>query len=132
MLKVKYDRSKHNAGIKNAMQGISYVSTNHQNFFLHMLFFFITMTASIVYQISYIEFLIVLLTSAIVFTAEMLNTAIEVLGDEVARGKYRDLIKVSKDCSAGAVLISVYFAIFIALIIFGPKVYSSYSLYFNI
>lgn len=129
MVKVKYDRTKHNRGLKYAMNGISYVASNHPNFFLHIIFFLITMFASVVYQVNYYEFLIILLSSSIVFVAEMLNTAIEVLGDEVAKGKKCELVRIAKDSSAGAVLLSAYFAVLIAIIIFAPKIYVTFYPY---
>lgn len=117
-----YLRHKHHLSLRHALDGIKYTIDTQQNFFLHIVIFLLVLIGSFIYRISKVEFLIVLLTSSLVFSLEIINTSIEALADEVAKGKYKDLIKVVKDAASGAVLLSVVFAIIIALIIFLPKV----------
>lgn len=73
-------------------------------------------------KISRYEWLAVLLISALVFTAEGLNTALEILGDEIAEGKWKNLVGRAKDVSAGAVLIAALFAVIVGLVIFVPHI----------
>lgn len=126
MLKVNYERHKHNISIKYAISGILFTIKNHHNFTLHLIFFVIAIIASVIYKITLTEFLIVLVVSSVVLTAELFNTALEALADDVSDGNIKELIKVCKDSSAGAVLISAIFAGMIALIIFGPRVLTTF------
>jgi len=59
---------------------------------------------------------------------EMINTALEAIGDEVAQGSYKDLIKVSKDVAAGGVLTSAISALVLAVVIFLPKMLRIFGL----
>jgi diacylglycerol kinase len=56
---------------------------------------------------------------ALVLTAEMINTAIEKLSDIVSPQK-NERIRVIKDISAAAVLLSAFIAVISGLIIFVP------------
>ncbi len=63
--------------------------------------------------------MIILLVSALVFALEGMNTAIEMLCDEVTEERKESIRKV-KDVAAGAVLIGAIFAAVVGVIIFYP------------
>jgi diacylglycerol kinase (ATP) len=54
-----------------------------------------------------------------VWTAEALNTALELLAD-VASPEFHPLVEKAKDVAAGAVLISAIGSVIIGLLVFGP------------
>ena len=85
--------------------------------------------AAYTYKIEAYEYLSILVISAIIFAAEMINTAVEAIGDEIADDKYKKLIGVAKDVGAGAVLIAVLFAILLGSIIFVPRLLEAITLY---
>jgi undecaprenol kinase len=118
---VKYDRKTHNVSFKHAFNGIMLAFRTQPNFRFHFIFFILVNTASYIYNITLSEYLSILVISAIIFSAEMINTAVEAIGDEIADDKYMKLIGVAKDVAAGAVLIAVLFAILIGSIIFIPR-----------
>lgn len=62
---------------------------------------------------------IILTVSLVVIVSEIINTAIEELGD-VARPDYNEEVKRIKDIAAGAVLVASVIAVFIGLILFVP------------
>lgn len=64
------------------------------------------------------DYILLLLTIGGVISAEMFNTAIEELCDKVSP-EYHPLIKFSKDCAAGAVLVLAIFAAVTGFILFG-------------
>ena len=64
------------------------------------------------------DYILLLLTIGGVISAEMFNTAIEELCDKVSL-EYHPLIKFSKDCAAGAVLVLAIFAAVTGFILFG-------------
>jgi len=116
----------HYITFKYALDGITWAYKSQPNFKVHLLFFLIaillTVFLSFYNPLSKVEILIIFLISAIVITAEMVNTALEALSDEVAKGEYKEFIRISKDVSSGAVLMASIFAATIGLIIFLPKV----------
>jgi len=113
----------HHISFKHAFDGVVYAFKTQPNFKVHTFIFLLTLFLSYYFQISYIELLLIFLVSALVFSLEMLNTAIEALSDEVSGGEWKNLIKVAKDCSSGAVLIASVFAVAIGGFIFFTRVF---------
>lgn len=62
------------------------------------------------------------ITIMLVFMAEIINTAIELMLDMVTR-KYHPMIKMVKDVAAGVVLLAVINAVGVGWILFGRKVF---------
>lgn len=75
----------------------------------------------ILFKITHLEWLVILLTSALVMGLEALNTAIEKLCDLYST-ETNDQIKNIKDIAAAAVLICAIFSVGIAVLIFMPYV----------
>lgn len=69
------------------------------------------------YEFSRGEWAVLLLTFAAVISAELVNTSVERLCDKVSTEK-DEHIKHSKDCAAGAVLVSAIFAVIIGFVLF--------------
>jgi diacylglycerol kinase len=67
-----------------------------------------------------LEWAILSLTIFMVLAAEMTNTAIEKTVDLVT-DDHHPLARVAKDMAAGAVLLTAFNAVFVAVLIFGPK-----------
>jgi len=65
------------------------------------------------------DWAILILTIAVVWMAEFLNTALEVVVD-LASPSIHPLAKVGKDVGAASVLIAAFSAVVIGLIILGP------------
>lgn len=124
----KYDNKKHYISFYYALRGIKLAFETQPNFRLHLFFFALAMLASFVYKITFVEYLAVIIVSLLVFSMEMVNTAIEAIGDAVADGKVLKLVGVAKDVSAGAVLISVLGAILVGFVIFIPKLFENFLL----
>ena len=112
----------HRISIKNAWNGVITAFLTQPNFRIHFVSFLGVNLLSLIFKITLFEYISIVVVSALVFTLEMVNTAMEAVGDEIAQGKYRKLVGVAKDVSAGAVLISAIFAIIVAILIFAPRV----------
>ena len=69
------------------------------------------------------DWAVIILTIAMVFAAEFINTAIEAVVD-LATQEHHPLAKVGKDVGAGAVLISAIAAILVGLLILGPPLWA--------
>ncbi|WP_336787010.1 diacylglycerol kinase family protein [Paenibacillus sp. MMO-177] len=72
--------------------------------------------------LSRLEWAVLLLTISVVFTLEMVNTAIEKTVDLASPGIH-PLAKAAKDIAAGAVLVAACCAIIIGLLILGPPLW---------
>jgi diacylglycerol kinase (ATP) len=64
---------------------------------------------------------IISVTSSLVLTLELLNTAIESVVDLTVEQTYHKLAKIAKDCAAGAVLISAMASVMVAAWLLLPK-----------
>ena len=76
------------------------------------------------------DWAVLVLTIAMVFTAEFINTAIEAVVD-LASPVHHPLAKVGKDVGAGAVLIAALAAALIGLLILGPPLWVRIVSLFN-
>ena len=107
---------------RDAFNGIGFLIRTERNFQIHLVAFVIAMGAGFYFHIGTRQFLIILLVSALVFSLEGINTAIEKLCDEVTQER-KESIRVIKDISAGAVLIAALFALVIGVMIFFPYIF---------
>jgi len=119
-LKDKEDETKLTFSFKYAFEGIISTIKEERNMFIHFLISIIVVIAGFYVRLSLNEWLICLLLFALVFSLELINTAIENTVDLVTTKKNKKA-KIAKDAAAGAVLIAAIFASIIGIIIFLPK-----------
>ncbi|HIA35462.1 MAG TPA: diacylglycerol kinase family protein [Flavobacteriales bacterium] len=106
----------------NASRGIIQLFKRQQNARLQLLALVIVAGLGFIAKLTSNEWSIILLAIGLVLMAEALNTAIEYLADEVTQ-EYNEKIKLIKDISAGAVLITAIISVIIGCIIFVPKLF---------
>ncbi len=106
---------------KDAIKGVLLASSSEFNFKIHLVAAILAVCLGLFFKITMMEWLIIILTIAMVLSAELINTAIEYLCDHIHPEKHPSIGKV-KDVAAGAVLIAALGSIVIAIIIFGPHV----------
>lgn len=119
-LKDKEDETKLTFSFKYAFEGIITTIKEERNMFIHFLIAIIVVITGIYVRLSLNEWFICLLLFALVFSLELINTAIENTVDLVTTKKNKKA-KIAKDAAAGAVLIAAIFASIIGIIIFLPK-----------
>jgi len=105
---------------KYAFRGIAMVLKSEKNMLIHVIISILVLICGILFQISTTEWMICLLCFGLVFSTEMMNTAIETLVDLVSPNHHK-LAGKAKDIAAGAVLVAAIFAAITGLIIFIPK-----------
>jgi diacylglycerol kinase (ATP) len=71
------------------------------------------------------DWAVIVLTAALVFVAEFVNTSIETVVD-LASPAQHPLAKIAKDVGAAAVLISAIAAIAVGVLILGPPLWEKY------
>jgi len=103
-----------------AFNGLRLFFATQPNAWIHFAATILVVLCGYVFNVNKYEWCILMITIAAVFSAEMINTAIEFLCDSVTLEQH-PTIKIVKDISAAAVLIIAIIAIIIAGIIFVPK-----------
>ena len=107
---------------KYAFSGISYVLNTSRNFKIQLIFAVISLMIGFLLQISQSTYVILIATIMSVLILEILNTSIESIVDLVVKKEFSSLAKISKDTSAGAVLLASINSVIIAIHIFVPKI----------
>ena len=107
---------------KYALSGLRcfFIETPHAKF--HLLAVAVVCSAGFFWNISTIEWAIVLLCMGLVISLEAINSALEYTVDIVSP-TYNELAKKAKDVAAGAVLVAAFVSFIIALLIFMPKIF---------
>ena len=107
---------------KYAFSGISYVLKTSRNFKIQLTFAVTSLMMGFLLQISQSNYVILISTIMSVLILEILNTSIESIVDLVVKKDFSILAKISKDTSAGAVLLASINSVIIAVCIFVPKI----------
>ena len=106
---------------KYAWAGITYAFQTQRNFRIHVAVCALAIGLSVFLQLETVQISIIAITSGLVLTLELVNTAIESIVDLTVKQSYHELAKVAKDCAAGAVLVSALVALLVAsTLIFPP------------
>lgn len=121
MKKTKWTTKNFFESFKCALTGIKYVFTSQRNILIQLVFAIVVVLIGFLFRISYIEWVVLILTISLVLFAEFINTAIETTVDLITE-EYNKKAKISKDISAGAVLITSINSIIVGIIIFGERI----------
>jgi len=115
-----------------AIDGIIYTFKHERNMKIHYLVAALILIASLFFDFSKQEMLLLLFAVSLVVISEMFNTAIEKAVD-IITDEYHPLAKISKDVAAGAVLIASLNSVVVGYILFFDKIDDlSHSLFFTI
>jgi diacylglycerol kinase len=115
---LKFVRSRLTS-IKNAIIGWWHVIRTQQNAWIHAIATVATILTAFWLGLPTHDWAVLILTIAMVWTAEFLNTALEI-GVDLASPDLHPLAKVGKDVGAAGVLIAASSAVIIGLLILGP------------
>ncbi|MGM9979238.1 MAG: diacylglycerol kinase [Clostridium sp.] len=104
----------------NAINGIINTVRTERNMKIHLVAAILVLIACFFFDISRVEFLILVITITMVISAEVVNTAIEAVVD-MSTNYYHPLAKIAKNAAAGAVLITAINAVIVGYVIFWDK-----------
>ena len=107
------------ASFRHAFRGWWYVLQTQHNAWIHGLVAAAVIILGLWLGLPVRDWAVLVLTIAMVFTAEFINTAIEAVVD-LATTEHHPLAKVGKDVGAAAVLIAALAAVLVGLLILGP------------
>ena len=113
---VKYKKS-----FLHAVDGIVYAIENERNVLIMMFATVVAFVLSFLLNVSKGELCLVVICICTVIASELINSAIEACVD-LETLKENELAKISKDCASGASLILSVMSLFVAGIIFVPKI----------
>jgi diacylglycerol kinase len=111
------------AAFGHAFRGWWHVLKTQHNAWIHSLFAAGVILIGLWVGLTPIDWAVIVLTIAMVFTAEFINTAIEAVVD-LASPVQHPLAKVGKDVGAGAVLVAALAGIVIGLLVIGPPLWA--------
>lgn len=105
-----------------AFSGWWYVIRTQRNAWIHAAASIVVLGLSIWLGLTITEWLFIIIAIAFVWTAEFVNTALEVVVD-LATEEQHPLAKVGKDVGAAAVMIASLTSLIIGLLVLGPKLF---------
>ena len=107
--------------VSHALRGIRISIGSERNIKMQLSIMVLLIILGFLLGFSNIEWIVIILTSVVVLSVEMVNTAIENTVDMVCENKYHPLAKNAKDIAAGAVLMISLGSVIIGSIIILPK-----------
>jgi diacylglycerol kinase len=122
MHKIRYFFVSRAHAFRHAFRGWWFVIRTQRNAWLHAVITTLVILVGWWLHISMSNWAVLLLTIALVWTAEFINTALEAVVD-LASPQQHPLAKVGKDVGAAAVLIASLTSILVGLLILGPPLW---------
>jgi diacylglycerol kinase (ATP) len=104
-----------------ACRGAWLMLRSQHNAWIHAVATVAVVGAALFFRVTPVEWCCLILATMAVWTAEALNTALELLAD-AATPDFHPLVGKAKDVAAGAVLISAIGAVVIGILLLGPSV----------
>lgn len=108
--------------IRHALRGWWYVMQTQRNAWIHAVVATAVLILGLWLGLPARDWAVLILTIAMVFAAEFINTSIEAVVD-LATKEHHPLAKVGKDVGAAAVLIAALAAVLVGLLILGPPLW---------
>jgi diacylglycerol kinase (ATP) len=105
--------------IRCAARGLGLMLRHEPNARIHLAATAVAVGLGVVLGIGREEWALIAVAIVAVWTAEALNTALELLCD-VASPSFHPLVERAKDVAAGAVLVTAAGALVVGLLVFGP------------
>jgi diacylglycerol kinase (ATP) len=113
-----------------AFAGWWYVVRSQQNAWIHVLASFTVLLLGIWLNLLPRDWAVIILSVALVWTAEFINTALEAVVD-LASPEQHELARTGKDVGAAAVLIAAGSSVLIGILILGPPLWERMQSYLS-
>ncbi|MDD4909761.1 MAG: diacylglycerol kinase family protein [Candidatus Omnitrophica bacterium] len=106
---------------KYAFDGLGFAIRTETHIRIHIAFACFAVLFAVLLKVARIEFLFICVSIALVFVAEIVNTAFEILIDFLKGQKKSVSIRVLKDIAAAGVLVASINSLIVACFILAPK-----------
>ncbi|MFL5741737.1 MAG: diacylglycerol kinase [Flavisolibacter sp.] len=120
--KEKFSLRKRRKSFEYAWQGILLFLRNEHNARIHLVATVGVSCLAVYMHVNKLEAVALILSMAIVWMAEIINTALEAAMDLVSPARH-PLVRLVKDMAAGAVLVAAFAAMVVGCTIFLPKIF---------
>ncbi len=107
--------------IWNALKGLKWAMKTERNLKIQLGMLGLITILGWFLKFSSVDWVMIILASALVIITEMINTAIEITVDMFCHNEFNILAKKAKDIAAGAVLIGSITSVIIGAIVIIPK-----------
>ena len=108
---------------KFAIKGLKSLIKNEHNARVHLVAAIVAIILGIILKISASEWSVLIVVIGVVFLSELFNSSIETIADFV-QPDWDEKIRIVKDYSAAAVLVSAVISLIAGGIIFIPKIFA--------
>lgn len=122
----KFSLKKRSKSALYALNGLSVLFLEEHNSRIHIAIVIVVVTAGFLLKISNTEWLVICILIALVFSLEIINSAIENICDYISP-QWNEVIKKVKDLAAAAVFVSSVISVICGAIIFLPKLYNLFT-----
>lgn len=119
----KFSLKKRSKSALYALNGLRVLFLEEHNSRIHIAIVIVVVTAGFLLKISNTEWLVVCILIALVFSLEIINSAIENICDYISP-QWNEVIKKVKDLAAAAVFVSSVISVICGAIIFLPKLWN--------
>lgn len=109
---------------KYALDGLAYAYKNEKSLRIHAVLSVIEIVLGFIFNVSHMQWALILASLAIILAFELLNTGLEACVDMVTL-EYNELARIAKDCGSAATFVMSCTGLVIAMIIFLPKMFPS-------
>jgi diacylglycerol kinase (ATP) len=107
---------------KAAFCGVAHAARTQRNFRLHLAAAVGVVAAGLFFSLARWEWGLVVFSIGLMWSAELLNTAIEIVVDQLSP-HYHEQARAAKDVAAAGVLLAAIAAAGVGLIVFGPHLW---------
>ena len=118
-MNLRFEFSDRLRSVRYAVHGLGIMLASQHNARIHAACTVVVLVAGLAWRLSALEWCAVVVAIVVVWVAEGLNTALELLAD-AASPAFHPLIGQAKDVAAGAVLLAALGAVVMGGLIFGP------------
>ncbi len=122
----KFSFKKRSKSALYALNGLRILFLEEHNSRIHIAIVIVVVTAGFLLKISNTEWLVICILIALVFSLEIINSAIENICDYISP-QWNEVIKKVKDLAAAAVFVSSVISVICGAIIFLPKLYNLFA-----
>jgi diacylglycerol kinase len=116
--------------LRHALRGWWHVLRTQRNTWIHAVVTVVVICLSIWLRLPARDWAVIIITIALVWTAEFINTSLEAVVD-LASPQQHPLAKTGKDVGAAAVLIAALTAVLVGLLILGPPLWERLMAWFG-
>ncbi len=106
----------------NGFKGIWYAISTQLNAKIQLVIALIVIICCIYFKLSITECMFLSFATMLIIITEVMNTAVEEVVNLCTNNKYHPIAKIAKDVAAGAVVLSAFNAVIIAIFIIAGRV----------